>query len=70
MSAPSTTNPASVKALWVLVSALFSLVVAIVAGILTAASGETVIRAFLYGGGTFAGAMLLCLAVLSAVDVL
>jgi hypothetical protein len=52
------------------VSALFSLVVAIVAGILTVASGETIIRGFLYGGGTFAGAMVLCLAVLSAVDVL
>jgi hypothetical protein len=56
--------------LWVLVSALLSLVLAIVAGILTAAGGETIIHAVLYGGGTFAGAMLLCLAVLSAVDVL
>jgi hypothetical protein len=51
-------------------SALFSTIVAIVAGILMVASGETIIRAFLYGGGMFAGAMVLCLAVLSAVDVL
>jgi hypothetical protein len=40
LSAPSTTTPTSVRVLWVLVSALLSLVLAIVAGILTAAGGS------------------------------
>jgi hypothetical protein len=70
LSTPSTTIPTNVRVLWVLVSVLFSIVVAMVAGILTAEGGETIVHAFLYGGGAFGGTMALCLAVLKAVRVL
>lgn len=63
-------SPTAIKILWIVVSALFSVVIAMTAGILAVASGETLIRGFLYGGGAFTGAMILSITVLNAVDVL
>jgi hypothetical protein len=65
----STQTPRNDKALWVLVAALVSLVVALVAGMLATATGAPLAAATLYGGGAFATSMLLCLAVLSALSV-
>jgi len=48
------------------VAALFSLVVALVAGILKASTGAGLAEAVLYGGTAFATTMGLCLLVLSA----
>jgi hypothetical protein len=66
LSTQTSPSSRSVKALWVLVAALFSLVVALIAGMLASTTGISVAQSVLYGGGAFAGTMLLCLAVLSA----
>ncbi|AXE82920.1 hypothetical protein C5746_19790 [Streptomyces atratus] len=51
---------------WLLVAALFSLVVALIAGILKISTGAGSAEAVLYGGTAFATSMALCLFVLSA----
>ncbi|MET9748957.1 hypothetical protein ABZZ92_25065 [Streptomyces ardesiacus] len=63
-------SPRNVKILWVLVAALASLVVALVAGILFSSTGVTIAEAVLYGGGVFGGSLVVSLAVLGAVGVL
>ncbi|CAA19401.1 MULTISPECIES: hypothetical protein [Streptomyces] len=62
--------PLGVKVLIVVICTLISVIVAMVAGFLSHASGSSVGQAILYGGGAFAGSLLLCLAVLSALGVL
>ncbi|MFF5160875.1 hypothetical protein ACFY3N_32465 [Streptomyces sp. NPDC000348] len=59
-----------VKVLVVLLCILLSIIVAMVAGFLSHSPGSPVGQAILYGGGAFAGCLLLCLAVLSALSVL
>ncbi|MGW4448710.1 hypothetical protein [Streptomyces sp. NPDC004599] len=59
-----------VKVLIVVICFLFSVIVAMVAGFLSHSPGSSVGLAILYGGGAFAGCLLLCLAVLSALGVL
>ncbi|AYG82260.1 hypothetical protein DWB77_04430 [Streptomyces hundungensis] len=67
MSAPSSQPRSGTRYLWLLVAVLFSLVVALVAGILKAGTGVGFADAVLYGGTAFATSMGLCLLVLSAV---
>jgi hypothetical protein len=52
--------------LWILVAFFFSLVVALIAGILRASTGTGLAETILYGDAAFAASMGLCLAVLSA----
>ncbi|MFG2358050.1 hypothetical protein [Streptomyces sp. NPDC048521] len=59
-----------VKVLVILLCALLSVIVAMVAGFLSHSPGSPVSQAVLYGGAAFAGCLLLCLAVLSALGVL
>jgi hypothetical protein len=60
-----------VKVLIVVICALISVIVAMVAGFLSRSSpGSPAGHAVLYGGGAFAGCLLLCLAVLSSLGVL
>ncbi|MGW4345582.1 hypothetical protein ACWEL8_10975 [Streptomyces sp. NPDC004690] len=59
-----------VKLLIVVICALISVIVGMVAGFLSHSPGSPVGQAVLYGGGAFAGCLLLCLAVLSALSVL
>ncbi|MEU2616612.1 hypothetical protein ABZ642_00380 [Streptomyces sp. NPDC007157] len=59
-----------VKVLVVVICVLFSVIVAIVAGLISHSPGSAIGQAVLYGGGAFAGCLLLCLAVLSALGVL
>ncbi|MEU5251456.1 hypothetical protein [Streptomyces longwoodensis] len=62
--------PLGVKVLIVIICALISIIIAIVAGFLSHSPGSPVGQAVLYSGGAFAGCLLLCLAVLSALGVL
>lgn len=57
----------SVNYLWLLVFILFSLLVAVVAGVLRRSTGTGLAETILYGGGVFAAALGLCLAVRAAV---
>ncbi|MFJ2158113.1 hypothetical protein [Streptomyces sp. NPDC087856] len=59
-----------VKVLIVVICALVSVIVGIAAMWLSHAPGTPVRPAILYGGGSFGGCMLLCLAVLQALKVL
>ncbi|AZQ38629.1 hypothetical protein EJ357_38565 [Streptomyces cyaneochromogenes] len=59
-----------VKALFLLIAALTSLLVALVAGFLSWASGSDPAGAFLHGGGAFILWMTLCVAILSALRLL
>ncbi|GAA2389064.1 hypothetical protein GCM10010420_10710 [Streptomyces glaucosporus] len=59
-----------VKVLLVIICALSSIIVAIVAGLLSHAPGTPKAPAFLRGGGTFTASMLLCLAVCTAIGLL
>ncbi|WP_405844618.1 hypothetical protein [Streptomyces sp. NBC_01518] len=63
-------SPHATKILWVLISALISLVVALLAGILVSFTGVPPATAILYGGGSFAGCMILCMTVLTALGLL
>ncbi|MBZ6207028.1 hypothetical protein KVH31_10985 [Streptomyces olivaceus] len=58
-----------VKVLIVVTCALLSVIVGMVAGFLSHMPGSPVGQAVLYGGGAFAGCLLLCLAVLTALKV-
>lgn len=58
-----------VRVLVVIICALISVIVGMVAGLLSHTPGSTVGQAVLYGGGAFAGCLLLCLAVLTALKV-
>lgn len=62
-------SPRHLKILWVLIAALVSLVVALVAGILVSTTGASIAEAILYGGGAFGGSLLVLLSVLSTVGV-
>lgn len=66
MNTPPSTPLPGTRYLWLLVAALFSLVVALVAGILKTSTGAGFAEAVLYGGAAFATSMCLCLVVLSA----
>lgn len=55
-----------VKALLIVLCALISIIVAMVAGFMSHTAGSPVTEAVLYGGGAFTGCMMLCLMVLSA----
>ncbi|KUO04568.1 hypothetical protein [Streptomyces caeruleatus] len=59
-----------VKVLVIVTCTLFSVIIAIVAGLLSHTSGAPVSEAVLCGGGAFAGCMILCLAVLTSLGVL
>ncbi|MGW2839671.1 hypothetical protein ACWCWD_17920 [Streptomyces sp. NPDC001493] len=59
-----------VKVLIVVICALISVIVAIVAGLLKHNSTEPKAPAVLFGGGAFAGALTLCLLVTSSLGVL
>lgn len=54
-----------IKAFWFMAAVLVSLVVAIVAGVISIATGKTVLQALLYAGATFGGCMTLCLLTIS-----
>lgn len=56
----------TVRSLWLAVAGLFSLVIALVAGMLKSQTGAGLAESALVSGGAFAAAMALCLAVLSA----
>lgn len=62
---PPPARPAT-RYLWLLVAALLSLVVALVAGILRASTGTGIAETVLYGGAAFAASLGLCLGVLTA----
>ncbi|MDO0937392.1 hypothetical protein QQY66_38810 [Streptomyces sp. DG2A-72] len=59
-----------VKVLVVIICILISVIVAIVAGLMSHAPGSPISEAVLYGGGAFAGCLILCLTVLSTLGVL
>lgn len=59
-----------VKLLVIVICVLISLIVAIVATWINHSSGASIADAVLFGGGAFAGCMILCLAVLSTFSVL
>lgn len=59
-----------VKVLVVVTCALFSVIIAIVAGLLSHAPGSPVSEAVLFGGGAFTGCMILCMTVLTSLGVL
>ncbi|MEV5954958.1 hypothetical protein AB0M11_14515 [Streptomyces sp. NPDC051987] len=54
----------------IVVCALFSVIVAMVAGFVSHSPDTPAGQAVLYGGGAFASCLLLCLAVLKALKVL
>lgn len=58
------------KALIVTICALLSIIVGIVAGLLSHSPGSPINAALLYGGGAFVGFMTLCMVVLSSLGVL
>lgn len=66
-SAPSTPPPGT-RHLWLLVAALASLVVALVAAYLKTRTGAAGADAVLYGGAVFGASLTLCVVVLSATD--
>lgn len=53
------------KALYLIVCALLSIIIALVAGVISHSTGATLPQAVLYAGGAFVTAMALCVAVLS-----
>ena len=59
-----------VKVLVVITCALFSVIIAIVAGLLSHAPGSPISEAVLFGGGVFTGCMILCMTVLTSLGVL
>ncbi|MFH9759744.1 hypothetical protein ACH4MJ_30025 [Streptomyces anulatus] len=59
-----------VKVLIVVICALISVIVGIVAALLVHAPGTSKRQAVLSGGGAFAGSMLLCMAVLGTLSAL
>jgi hypothetical protein len=59
-----------VKVLVIINCILISVIVAIVAGLISHTPGSPVGEAVLYGGGAFAGCLILCLTVVSALGVL
>ena len=63
-------SPRNLKILWVLIAALVSLVVALVAGILISTTGVSLAETVLYAGGTFGASLVVAVTVLSAVGVL
>ncbi|MFE2267137.1 hypothetical protein [Streptomyces griseosporeus] len=62
--------PLSVKALIVVICALISVIVGIVAGVISHKPPAPKGPAFLYGGGVFSGSLTLCLVVLTSLGVL
>ncbi|MFI1097544.1 hypothetical protein [Streptomyces sp. NPDC020917] len=66
MNSPPPAPQSATRYLWILVAFLFSLIVALAAGILRASTGTGLAETILYGGTAFAASMGLCLAVLSA----
>lgn len=60
------TNSTEVRILWLLVAVLFSLVIALVTGMVKSATGVGAAEAVLTGGSAFAGSMVLCLGILAA----
>jgi hypothetical protein len=60
--------PDSTRPLWLAVAGLFSLVIALIAGILKSQTGSGLAESALVSGGAFAAAMALCLALLAAVQ--
>ncbi|MFE4971039.1 hypothetical protein ACFRAR_02835 [Kitasatospora sp. NPDC056651] len=68
---PESPSPSrTLRSLWVAVAALFSLVVALVGGILSFAQGTAIPGVVLYGGGIFGGCMALALVVLGKLGIL
>ncbi|MGS2645532.1 hypothetical protein [Streptosporangium sp. LJ11] len=61
-------GPSATRSLWLAIAGLFSLVIALVAGILKSQTGAGLAESALTSGGAFAAAMALCLAVLAAVQ--
>jgi hypothetical protein len=59
-----------VKVLVVVTCALFSVIIAIVAGLLSHAPGSPISEAVLFGGGAFTGSMILCMTVMTSLGVL
>ncbi|KUL46342.1 hypothetical protein [Streptomyces regalis] len=59
-----------VKVLIVIICALISVIVGIVAGLINHKSDTPKGPAFLFGGGTFGGTLTLCLVVLTSLGVL
>jgi hypothetical protein len=59
-------DPGAVRYLWLAVAGLFSLMIALVAGILKSQTGAGLAESALVSGGAFAAAMALCLAILTA----
>lgn len=59
-----------VKVLLVVICALVSVIVGMIAALLLSSSGKPHAEAVLYGGGAFAGCMTLCLLVLSTLKIL
>ncbi|MGK5500252.1 hypothetical protein [Streptomyces sp. URMC 125] len=70
MSVQPVSRPPALRALWVLATVQFSALVALVAGILSGASGTSLPGAVLHAGGAFAATLPLCLAVLSVLGAL
>ncbi|MTE18237.1 hypothetical protein F0L17_03665 [Streptomyces sp. TRM43335] len=70
MSVQPVSHPRAVRALWVLATVQFSALVALVAGILSGATGSSLPEAALHAGSAFAATLPLCLAVLSALGAL
>ncbi len=61
-------GPDTARPLWLAVAVLFSLVIALIAGILKSQTGSGLAESALVSSGAFAAAMGLCLAVLAAVQ--
>ncbi|MFF3444258.1 hypothetical protein [Streptosporangium sp. NPDC002721] len=59
-------GPSATRSLWLAIAGLFSLVIALVAGILKSQTGAGLADSALMSGGAFTAAMILCLGVLTA----
>ena len=70
MSVPPPPKPFGIRFLWLLVAVLFSLIVALLSGILKTITGADLATATLAAGAAFSASMGLCLMTLTAVHLL
>lgn len=66
MTANNSSGAHTTRRLWLLSAALFSTTVALITGMLVAASGMDIAESILAGGGAFISTMTLCIKVIHA----
>ncbi|MFJ7340594.1 hypothetical protein ACIQU3_09895 [Streptomyces sp. NPDC101110] len=68
MNSQSTPSSTSLRALYLIVAASVSMVIALVAGILVCVTGKSIVDAILYGGGVFVAFMTLSIAMITVLS--